>query len=85
MSDSCHAARLGIYCVTSVSSVHPMVGTRSRARSMSLRVDVGEASRFACGKPSSTGTQWIKSRCTEGRKGHEDRSGIGFLLRPRFA
>ena len=30
-------------------------------------------------KPSPTDTQWRKSRCTEGRKGHEDRSGIGFL------
>src|SRR5208282_4766197 len=29
----------------------------------------------------ATGTQWRKSRCTEGRKGHEDRSGIGFLSR----
>src|SRR5208282_6868364 len=27
---------------------------------------LGEASRFASGKPSPTGTLWRKSRCTEG-------------------
>jgi len=38
-------------------------------------------SRFASGKPPPTGTQWRKSRCTESRKDHEGRLGIGFLSR----
>jgi hypothetical protein len=31
---------------------------------------------WECPKNVQNGTQWRKSRCGEGRKGHEDRSGI---------